>query len=153
MSPCAVTKPCGQNGIPHSASRLGSVARGRLEDGARHHRHAELTVHPAQPRQGSFAHLADQLHGQPARLPLRWGSRARQSLRARASGQGGRHGAIANDLDLPRLLVDVLEVPVVDRLCAQPGSRNTESAVLKSPSVEVAQPSSSIMLWAKQVAE
>ena len=75
-----------------------------------------------------LADLADELHRQPAGLALGRDAVLGESRRAELAGQRRRAGAVADDLDLIGLLVDVLQVAVVDRLPAQLGEQEHASA-------------------------
>src|SRR6185437_5329663 len=95
----------------------------RLEDGGPRDHHLKFSLHPAQASQNALAHFADELDGKTAGLAFGGDAVFGKSGRAKVAGQRRRTGAVADDFDFLRRLVQVLQVAVVDGLFAQLGKQ------------------------------
>src|SRR5258708_3030930 len=117
--------------------------RGRwLENRGAGDNHLEFPLHSAQPRQHSFADLADQLYRKAACFTF-----GRDAVFGKARGpefpsQRGRTRAVSNNLYLVVLRVDVLQISVVDALFAELGQQQDGEK-----SIEVTERGSSISIF------
>ena len=91
----------------------------RFEDRGAADGHTKLAIHPAQASQDALPDLADKLNGNASSLAFRRNTVLSESGGSEFASEGRRACAVADDFDLARFLVDVLEISVVDTLAAQ----------------------------------
>lgn len=91
----------------------------RLEDGGAADGHTKLAIHPAQASQDALPDLADQLDGNASCFAFCRNTMLSESGGPEFTGEGRRACAVADDFDLARFLVDMLEISVVDTVATQ----------------------------------
>src|ERR1700684_3909525 len=91
----------------------------RLKNAGSRNDHLKFTVHSAEPSQYSISYFADQLYRKSARFAFRGNTVLRKTRRAQFAGQRRRAGAIPDNFDFFRLLINVLQITVIHSLLAQ----------------------------------